>query len=193
MGHKSHKHTIKPHVWRRSPAGKYLRHIPRLKQVKGSWLHRRLGDRFIHSDLWEPHREALAKGFAIGCFFAMLPIPFQMVPAGLFAVFARGNIPLALLACWITNPLTTPLFVFLQLELGEFILQSPSSLNVFKEEGLLKALAHAPVPFLTGSVVMGCVFAVVGFFATRKTYDWVIRLIHRAHEERQNKKATPNP
>ena len=40
---------MKPRQWRRSSAGPYLRLLPRIKQFRGTWLHRKLGDRLFRS------------------------------------------------------------------------------------------------------------------------------------------------
>lgn len=71
--------------------------------------------------LWIPCRDTVAAGLAIGLFFSMMPMPFQMVPSALLAMRVRANVPFAMAACWITNPLTAAPVVYGQFALGEWM------------------------------------------------------------------------
>lgn len=56
--------------------------------------------------LWVPCRDTVASGLAVGFFFAMMAMPFQMIAAALTAMRFRGNIPFAVAGCWVSNMLT---------------------------------------------------------------------------------------
>ncbi len=71
--------------------------------------------------LWIPCRDTVAAGLSIGLFFSMMLMPFQMIPAALIAMRVRANVPFAMLACWITNPLTTPPVLYGQFRLGHWM------------------------------------------------------------------------
>ncbi|MDR2905237.1 MAG: DUF2062 domain-containing protein [Helicobacteraceae bacterium] len=183
---------IKPAVWRRSSVGKYLRLIPRKKQLKDSFLHRKLGDKFLREEYWQPTRKAISRGFAIGCFWAMIPMPFQMIPSGLFSILLRANIPLSLAAVWITNPITHPILIVFQLWLGECILNQPSSLYILQNadtltDGVIALIKHAPLPLMTGVAVCAVFFSLVGFFGSRFFYDLAIKKIIKSYQARQKK------
>lgn len=94
-----------------------LRH-PRLRH-RPWW--RKLSKPLYHRSLWVPCRDTVASGLAIGLFFSMMLMPFQAVPAALIAMRARANIPFAILACWLTNPVTTPAVLFAQFRLGHWM------------------------------------------------------------------------
>ncbi|MDR1451286.1 MAG: DUF2062 domain-containing protein [Helicobacteraceae bacterium] len=177
--------NLPPKVWRRTPIGKYLRLIPRKKQLKGTWLHRKLGDKLLRTEYWEPSIESISKGFAIGSFWAMIPMPFQMVPSGICAVLFRANVPLALLGVWVTNPITHPFVMVFQLFLGEWLLNAPSSLNVLENQGFIALLHHAPAPFLTGVLVCAVVWSTAGFFISRLCYKIATALIAKSYERRR--------
>lgn len=71
-------------------------------QVKYPWL-----NRFIHDPfLWHINRRSVSGGMAIGLFIAFVPLPFQMLIATIFAIIFRVNVPVAIIATWITNPFT---------------------------------------------------------------------------------------
>lgn len=90
----------------------HLRHRPWWQA-----LTHRLGDRA----LWIPCRDSVALGLTIGLFFSMMLIPFQMVPAAIIAIRARANVPFAVAACWLTNPLTLPAVLYAQFKLGDWM------------------------------------------------------------------------
>lgn len=49
----------------------------------------------------------MSGGLALGLFVAFTPtFPFQMLLVTAGAVLLKVNLPIALLACWVTNPLT---------------------------------------------------------------------------------------
>jgi uncharacterized protein (DUF2062 family) len=51
----------------------------------------------------------------------MMLMPFQMIPAALLAIRVRANVPFAMAAVWITNPLTMAPTIGLQFLLGEWM------------------------------------------------------------------------
>jgi uncharacterized protein (DUF2062 family) len=72
--------------------------------------------------LWIPCRDTVAAGLAIGLFFSMmLPLPFQMVPAALLAMFSKANVPFAMAACWVSNPITMGPILWAQYALGQWM------------------------------------------------------------------------
>lgn len=65
-----------------------------------------------HPNLWHLNRHSVALGVGIGMFAGLLPPPFQMLTAALIAVPMHGNLPVAVLTTFYTNPLTIwPLYV----------------------------------------------------------------------------------
>ena len=98
---------------RRRTRRRLLSLLPRKKHLRDTWLHRRHGDALFAPALWKPERKALAGGLAVGVFIALTPTPgVQMILAAMAAIALRVNLPVAVAACWVTNPATaetTPL------------------------------------------------------------------------------------
>ncbi|MEP2776375.1 MAG: DUF2062 domain-containing protein [Luteolibacter sp.] len=67
-----------------------------------SWW-RRLTEPLFDRQLWMPCRDTVASGLAVGFFFAMMAMPFQMIAAALTAMRFRGNVPFAVAGCWVSN------------------------------------------------------------------------------------------
>lgn len=94
-----------------------LRH-PRIRKI--TWLNK-IVFKLFNRALWRPCMKTVAVGLSLGLFSSMLPIPFQMIIAGILCYYFRANIPISLAACWISNPITQlPLWIF-QEKLGEKI------------------------------------------------------------------------
>lgn len=168
---------MKPQQWRRSSAGRFLRHLPRLKHVRGTWLHRRLGDRFLAAEIWQPERARFAAGISLGTFFAMMPIPVQMISAALIAFITRVNIPAAIAATWLSNPLTTPLFVYLQYRIG-CLLMGQEAWH-WQDRNVWELFKSAPLPIVTGAVVTGMIGAIVVYPLALWGWDFVsTRFLH---------------
>lgn len=182
---------MKPHLWRRSPAGKYLRHLPRIKHMRGTWLHRKLGDRVIDPDLWRPSRMGIARGLAIGMFFSMIPVPLQTIPSVFLACIMRVNVPAAIVGVWISNPITTPIILYGQYKLGQFLMRGTFHAPAPAEgSGLMDMLARAPVQIMLGALITGVICGLVGYFGGGWIWDWVEKAMHRHHTDQKKKKET---
>ncbi|MDO9358306.1 MAG: DUF2062 domain-containing protein [Polaromonas sp.] len=72
--------------------------------------------------LWRLQHEAVARGVAIGLFWAFaLPVA-QILAAAAHCVWWRGNIPVAAAATLVTNPFTIGFWLWLAYKLGSLIL-----------------------------------------------------------------------
>jgi uncharacterized protein len=150
--------------------------------MRGTWLHRKLGDRLFAREMWQPERGRFAFGCALGVFFAMMPVPFQMVAAALLAFFVRVNIPAAVACTWVSNPLTTPLILFSQYNLGSLILGRTATDQ--PKEDMLTLLAQAPWSLLVGWLITGTIFSLVAYPLALAGWDWLSARILQSRKER---------
>lgn len=96
------------YLWLVRRAYRALRH-PRLRH-KHWWQD--MTQALFERRLWMPCRDTVATGLSIGMFFAVMPVPLQMLFAGVVAMRFHSNVPLAMAACWLSNPLTNvPIFI----------------------------------------------------------------------------------
>jgi uncharacterized protein len=113
--------------------------------------------------LWVPCRDTVASGLAIGLFFSMMLMPFQMIPAALIAMRTRSNVPFAIIGCWVTNPFTTPAVLYAQFQLGQwmretFPLPTPGFLD-------LKATSYIVGMMTTGVILALLAYPLVHLFS----------------------------
>jgi hypothetical protein len=112
-------------LWRRKQAS--------IRQtLKGSTLHRFWGKTLFHDLLWRTDRRSIAGGLALGLFIAFTPtIPFQMLLAVIGALLLKVNLPIAIAACWITNPLTALPVYTAAWKLGKYLTEHIGILHSF--------------------------------------------------------------
>ncbi len=165
---------------RRSRLRPWLKKFPRQRHVRGTWLHRVLGDRLFSPDLWKPNRHSVSLGAANGLFWAMMPIPFQMLPSAISAYLLRFNVPAAITVVWITNPVTWPLILYWQYRLGAWLMQQPAPANL-TGESLLEMAAGVPRPLLLGCAVSGLLLASLAYLLVHALWGAVAERWWRSH------------
>jgi uncharacterized protein (DUF2062 family) len=77
---------------------------------------------FLTSVCGGPPEHTFAGGLAVGMLVMMQLMPGQMFFAVVLAAILRVNIPIAIVACWITNPVTMVPAAILQISLGNWIM-----------------------------------------------------------------------
>jgi uncharacterized protein (DUF2062 family) len=88
------------------------------------WL-QPVANRLLHPQLWRFQHEAVARGVAVGTFWAFV-IPFaQIVVAAAHCTFWRANIPAAAAMTMVTNPLTIGFWLWLAYQTGALVLGEP--------------------------------------------------------------------
>lgn len=143
---------------------RYLKHPRRLKR---NALLRWFSRHFLNKRVWKPTRRTFAGGVAVGCFITVQLIPVQMPLAVILAGAFRVNIPIALIVCWISNPVTlVPIGIF-EKELGQWLLNlvgDPTAAWIasLENQSLAKGLAYARCMY-TGGLLGGALLAPIGY------------------------------
>jgi len=70
------------------------------------------------------NRTMVTRALFIGLFIALIPMPMQMLVVILMMRFFKFNVPLAVLLCWITNPITMPFIFYIEYVVGSYILNT---------------------------------------------------------------------
>lgn len=134
-----------------------------------------IGERLFDPHLWRPSRRGVAGGLAIGLFIALTPtLGVQMVLAALAAYFLRVNIPIAVLACWITNPLTAPVIYPLQYRLGLWLGGPVQAEELYN--GALQNFISYIRPLWVGSLASGIFFSAIGYMVAFLGWTWIAKI-----------------
>ena len=130
-------------------------------QVFGQLLH--------DPNLWHMNRRSVAGAFAVGLFWAFIPIPFQMIAAAATAIPTRVNMPISVALVWITNPITMPPMFYFTYLVGTWILGEPAMAGNFEPtmEWFSHSMANIWQPLYLGSLVCALIAALISYLAIR--------------------------
>jgi uncharacterized protein len=92
------------------------------RKLKNSPVRRWIALHFLSKTVWKPTQHTLAGGLALGMFCMVHLIPGQMPLAAVLAALFRVNIPIAIMACWISNPFTFVPLIWAQEKIGSAVL-----------------------------------------------------------------------
>lgn len=129
-----------------------------------------LPPRLFDEHLWLWERRSVAVGLGWGAAWAIAPVPLQTIFAALSCLWWRGNIPVAVAACWISFPGYQVFAWPLQWWVGSTILNALGSGShttfetirdaaVHLTEGwdaVLPALQGIELPLLVAELLLGC-------------------------------------
>lgn len=165
----------------------WKKRLPKREEILNSRLMRPFARHFGHGSLWHMNRRSVARGVAIGMFFAFLTPVAQTVFAALASVPLRANVAVAALATFITNPITTPPILFCAHTIGMRALHFFGLADEHKE--VLSSLGSlwSDAPLILGATAIGLfsiavVAAVLSYVAVDLFWRW--RLAQRWRSRR---------
>jgi len=150
-------------------------------QIFGTLLH--------DPNLFHLNRRSVSGAFALGLFWAMIPIPLQMLAAAASAMIFRVNLPLSVALVWLTNPLTMPPVFYINYLLGTWLLNTPKSETKFEISigWVAASMDEIWQPLYFGSFISGILLGIVGYTCVRLL--WRLHIISRIQEKRQKARA----
>ncbi len=162
-----------PSVPRRSLKDRIRALIPTATTLRGTWIHRLLGERVFEPTLWHITQNGVASGLAVGIFTTLLPIPGLHIIAAVAAAFwVRGNIPSALGVTLVANPFTLPFLFYAQIRVGHTFCRLTGTNDYGDLPREFKRLMHAAKPFFIGSVLTAAAAAALLYFGTHALWGF---------------------
>ena len=141
------------------------------------WL-KPIAHRVLDPELWRLRSEPVARGAAIGVFWAFA-IPFaQILAATVHSVWWRANIPVAAGITLLTNPFTVGFWLWLAYQTGALILGAPPAEPRAAGESMMAWLASFGGPAILGMgifAVAGAIIAYVGVKLAWRARIWFKR------------------
>ena len=129
----------------------------------------RFGQRLTEPKLWHLNRHSIALGLALGLFIGFMPILGQMFVAAALAILIRVNLPIAVMAVWVTNPITMGPIYFIAYQIGAAVLAMPVAEQTFTMswEWFTHEFIAIWQPLILGSFVLGTIAAILGVLFVR--------------------------
>ena len=138
------------------------------------WL-KPIAQRVLETKLWHLQHEAVARGVAIGTFWAFAIPVGQVIASTAHCVWWRGHIPVAAGVTLITNPLTIGFWLWLAYQLGSWVLGGQVvALPSFQASGALAWLTAYGAPTLLGMGLFATVGAALAYLAVK--LSWRLRV-----------------
>ena len=162
-------------------------------QVIRDHKHMQIFGKLLHDpNLWHLNRRSVAGAFAVGLFWAMIPMPFQMVAAAAVAIMLRVNLPVSVALVWISNPVTMPPIFYFNYLVGTLLLprQEPLPDMEMTLEWFEHSIGEIWLPLYFGSMVVGLVLAAVGYAGMRGFWRW--HVVRQYRRRNQSGRRTPS-
>ena len=140
--------------------------LPTVTQLQtsrwASWLHPLLKKSPAY---WKFTRHSCARAALIGCFNALMPIPFQTMLALMMAIPLRANLVVTMALLWINNPFTIIPLYFFGYQIGAMLLHEPlQAIPPHLSWAWFATLLQVNWrPFLLGCSVCGFVLGIVAY------------------------------
>ena len=150
------------------------RYTPDKETIRNHKYLRVFGKLLQDPNLWHLNRRSVSGAFAVGLFWAFIPIPFQMVTAAATAIPARVNLPISVALVWITNPVTMPPMFYFTYLVGTWILNEPAQEVEFEltVDWLMHSINGIWLPLYLGSLICAIVAAALGYVLIRGYWRW---------------------
>ena len=143
------------------------------------WL-QPVASRLLQPQLWRFQHEAVARGVAVGTFWAFVMPIAQMVAAAAHCTVWRANIPVAAAMTVVTNPLTIGFWLWLAYQTGALVLGAPAGSALPAGDGAPTWLAEFGWPTVLGMGIFAVGGAALGYLGVKLVWRLRVWLKRRA-------------
>jgi len=144
------------------------------------WL-RPVAIRLCDPQLWRLQHEAVARGVAVGTFWAFVIPVAQIVVATVHCTWWRANIPAAAAMTLLTNPLTIGFWLWLAYQVGIFVVGEPMLAAQSPSTGALAWVAEFGWPTLVGMGMFAIGGATTGYLGVKLVWRLHVLIKRRRH------------
>lgn len=164
---------------------KYLPDPHKIREHKSLKM---FGSLLNEPNLWHLNRKSISLAFAVGLFFAWVPVPFQMALAAGMAIIVHSNLPVSVGLVWISNPITMPPLFYFAYKFGAWILGTPELDFHFElsYEWLETEMLAIWKPFLMGCFTLAVISSTLGFISIRLL--WRLSITNYLKQKRKKNK-----
>lgn len=162
------------------------RYMPDPQSIKGNKFLKIFGNLLHDPNLWHMNRHSVAKAFAVGLFFAFIPVPFQMVLAAGTAILVHSNLPLSVALVWLTNPFTMPAIFYACYVVGAWFLNKPTKDFEFQAswQWVIDSLSTIGPSFLLGCGILAIFFSIIGYIGIHSLWRFNVSKAWKKRKDR---------
>lgn len=165
------------------------RHVPTRESIERNRFLRPVAHRVLVPSLWRFNRRSVPRGVALGVLTGIL-FPFAHMPlAAMLALPARANVPVAVSATLLNNPLTFGPILYAAYQIGHWVLQfdshvpgRPLATHVHGHVGMLHWIAAGGPPIIVGLIILAVALATAGYLLTGLV--WRLRTLRKWRNRR---------
>lgn len=167
------------------------RYMPDPQCLKDRKALRFLGRLLDDPFLLHLNRRSVAGGVGVGMFCALLPIPGQMLLAGVLAIWLRVNLVLSVVLIWITNPVTIPPIFYFNYLVGTWLLgqMPPGPTFAPTMEWFWHQLGSIWQPLALGSLVTATAAGLAGYGVSHLL--WRVLVVRQMRHRARRRPARP--
>ena len=145
--------------------------------AENRWI-RPFGQRVLHSEFWRFTRRSVPRGVAVGLLvgiFVMIP-GLQIIGSALLCIPVRGNIPVAALMTFLSNPFTTPFILTASYFLGDSLglggHQGVPGREATISQWFAWLFSDAALATVSGLFIIAAASALIGYFISILIWRW---------------------
>lgn len=142
------------------------------------WL-KPVAHRVLDPQLWRLQHEAVARGVAIGIFWAFAIPVAQFIMSTLHSVWWRANIPVAAAMTLVTNPFTIGFWLWLAYRTGSLVLDAAPPVALHSEAGVLAMVGSFGAPALLGMAIFAVGGALAGYLGVKLAWRLQVNVKRR--------------
>lgn len=164
------------------------RYIPTPEKIRSIRALHFLGAVLHEPNLWHINRHAVSRAFLVGVFWCLIPMPFQMIPAALVAIWFNANLPLTMVVVWISNPVTMAPLAYGTYVVGTWVLGRPAaSLSEFRLDWswFVERLIEVGIPLYIGSLLTAVILSCSTYLLVQYLWRRKVRSDWRERQERR--------
>ena len=154
------------------------------------WL-KPVAHRVLDRQLWRLQHEAVARGVAIGIFWAFAIPLAQFAAATAHSIWWRANIPVAASMTLATNHFTIGFWLWLAYQLGSLILDAPPPVQLTEGAGLMAWMTSFGAPALLGMGIFALGGALIGYLGVKLV--WRLRVALKRRNRRKTSRGLTTP
>ena len=167
-------------------------HVPTRANIERNRFLKPVAHRVLVPSLWRFNRRSVPRGVALGIVTGIL-FPFAHMPlAAVLALPFRANVPVAVSATLLNNPLTFGPILFAAYKIGRVVLRldavvpgAPLASNVHSHAGVLHWVAAGGPPIIVGLIVLASGLAAAGYLLSG--WIWRLRIAAKWRNRRKRK------